>query len=37
MITGLEYVEVIEEFLDVDDLFEIKRLASDIYYAIRTL
>ena len=32
MITGLEYVEVIEEFLDVDDLFEIKKLSSDIYY-----
>ena len=32
MITGLEHIEVIEEFLDVDDLFEIKRLSSDIYY-----
>ena len=32
MITGLEHIEIIEEFLDVDDLFEIKRLSSDIYY-----
>ena len=32
MITGLEHIEVIEEFLDVDDLFEIKKLSSDIYY-----
>ena len=32
MITGLEHIEIIEEFLDADDLFEIKRLSSDIYY-----
>ena len=32
MITGLEYVEVIEDFLDADDLFEIQKLSTDIYY-----